>query len=103
MPYSDDIILTVHAQNQLRNALKAATRSVNRFRRLHRLSQLGVPAGQWGSRFLYCTHPVEIKVPKLDKNLRRTGRFTTSTGPCSRRFRNPKAYRRHWHSQHEGA
>lgn len=101
MPYSDSVILTVHAQNQIRAALKAAGKSVRRFARAHHLSQLGVPAGQWGSRFLYCKHPIEIQVPKLDKNGRKTGRTTTSTGPCSQRFRNPKAYRRHWRTVHE--
>jgi hypothetical protein len=73
------------------------------FRKKYPYLYVGVLAPKKGGTFLYCTHPVEVQVPKLDKIGRKTGRFITELAPCNKRFRLAKRYRHHWRKIHRTA
>lgn len=63
-------------------------------------SDLYIPLPKRGGTFLYCTHPVDQEVPKLDKNGRKTRYTETKTLPCNSRFRRLKKYRKHFRKSH---
>lgn len=58
------------------------------------------PVPKRGGTFLYCTHPVDQEVPKLDKNGRKTRYTETKMLPCNSRFRRLKKYRKHFRKSH---
>lgn len=59
-----------------------------------------VPKPKRGGTFFYCTTAVPTKIPKYDKNGRKTRYTETVNQPCNHRVRQEKTYRRHWRRVH---